>query len=55
MITIAHYTDQKVAYKQFVIKAGLPVKYTFPKGFSAHWAAFSTDTDCTATAQFLYE
>lgn len=54
-ITIAHYTDQKVAYKQFALKSGVPVKYTFPKGFSAHWAAFSTDTDCTATAQFLYE
>lgn len=54
-VNISHYLDQKVAYKEFKLKAGEEVKYTFPEGFSAHWAYLSADKDCMATGQFVYE
>lgn len=54
-LNISHYWDKKVACKEFKLKAGEEMKYTFPEGFSAHWAYLSADKDCTATGQFIYE
>ena len=54
-LSISHYLEEKVNYKEFVLKAGEEITYVFPKGFSAHWATLSADKDCKATAQFLYE
>lgn len=54
-LSVSHYLNDKVNYKEFTLKAGEELKYVFPEGFSAHWAYLSTDKDCKATAQFLYE
>lgn len=54
-LSVSHYLKEKVAYKEFDLKAGQEFKYLFPEGFSAHWVCLSTDKDCEATAQFLYE
>lgn len=54
-LSVSHYLKEKVNYKEFTLKAGEELKYVFPEGFSAHWACLSTDKDCLATAQFLYE
>ena len=54
-INISHYLKQKLAYKEFRLKAGEEMKYVFPEGFSAHWAYLSADKDCVATGQFVYE
>ncbi|MEQ3273539.1 hypothetical protein [Bacteroides thetaiotaomicron] len=55
MLNISHYMKELVTYKEFDLKAGEELTYTFPKGFSAHWAYLKSDKDCTATAQFIYE
>lgn len=54
-ISVSHYLEQKLVYKEFDLKAGKELTYTFPEGFSAHWAYLSSNKDCKATAQFLYE
>lgn len=54
-LSVSHYLDDKVNYKEFTLKAGETLEYIFPEGFSAHWAYFSADKDCKATAQLLYE
>jgi hypothetical protein len=38
---------------------GIPVRggyryHIFPAGFSAHWVRLTADTDCTASAEFIY-
>lgn len=53
-LTVSHYLKEKVKYKEFTLKAGEKLDYTFPDGFSAHWVYFTTDKDCKATAQLLY-
>jgi len=42
-------------YKSFHIPAGKTVDYTFPDGFSAHWARAIADKDCNATVWFKYQ
>lgn len=54
-VSVSHYLKESVIYKVFDLQAGQEFKYVFPEGFSAHWAYLSTDKDCTATAQFIYE
>lgn len=54
-LNVSHYLDKPVKYKVFSLKAGEKLKYVFPEGFSAHWASFTVDKDCKATAQFIYE
>ena len=54
-VSVSHYLDQKLAYKEFDLKAGKELEYAFPEGFSAHWGYLSADKDCKATAQFIYE
>lgn len=54
-LSVSHYLDGKVKYKDFQLKAGESLEYEFPEGFSAHWAYLSADKACTATAQFIYE
>lgn len=54
-VSVSHYLEQKFAYKEFKLKAGEEIIYTFPEGFSAHWAYLSADKDCVTTGQFLYE
>lgn len=54
-LSVSHYLTDKVKFQEFTLKAGEPLTYVFPEGFSAHWAYVSADTDCKATAQFLYE
>ncbi len=54
-VNVSHYLEQKVAYKEFNLKAGEEVKYIFPEGFSAHWTYLSADRDCVASGQFIYE
>jgi len=50
-----HYTDRVVPFKTFQLKAGVKTRFEFPEGFSAHWAQLKADTDCVATAWFIYE
>jgi len=54
-IHINHYLKEPVLYKTFQIKAGEKINYEFPEGFSAHWVQVKADTDCKATAWFIYE
>lgn len=54
-LSVSHYLNEEVKYKEFALKAGKELTYVFPKGFSAHWVSLSADKDCKATAQFLYE
>lgn len=54
-LSVSHYLDEKVNYKEFELKAGEELVYEFPEGFSAHWASLMADKDCKITAQFLYE
>lgn len=54
-LSVSHYLNEKVNYKEFTLEAGKELQYVFPEGFSAHWAYLSVDIDCRATAQFLYE
>ncbi len=54
-LSVSHYLNDKVKYKEFALKAGEKLEYVFPEGFSAHWGYMSADRDCKATAQFLYE
>ncbi len=41
-------------YKTFTVPAKGYVHHEFPDGFSAHWVRVSVDTDCKATAYFMY-
>ena len=41
-------------YGTFTVPAGQTYQYEFPLGYSAHWVRVITDTDCTATAWFIY-
>ncbi len=52
---INHYLDKPVLFKTFNVKAGEKLTYEFPEGFSAHWIQVKADTDCKATAWFVYE
>lgn len=54
-LTVSHYLQDEVHYKEFALKAGEKYEYVFPAGFSAHWVRFSADRDCIATAQLVYE
>ncbi len=42
-------------YRTFKLQAGETISFDFPPGFSAHWIRFSSDRDCTATAQLIYD
>lgn len=55
LLYINHYLEEPVEYKIFDLKAGEEQEFEFPKGFSAHWAQLTANSDCTATAQFIYE
>lgn len=44
---------QWVPYETFRTKGG-SAYHVFPTGFSAHWVRVISESDCTATAQFLY-
>ena len=52
---INHYLEEPVLFKTFRVKAGEKLRYNFPDGFSAHWVQVQADTDCKATAWFVYE
>lgn len=54
-ISVSHYLEEQVLYKEFSLKANEEITYVFPDGFSAHWTCFSANKDCVATAQFVYE
>jgi hypothetical protein len=54
-VHINHYLDKPVLFKTFKVKAGEKLNYQFPEGFSAHWVQVKADTDCNATAWFVYE
>lgn len=54
-LDVTHYNEHLVKYKEFKVEAGKEFIYDFPEGFSAHWARLSADSDCNATAQFIYE
>jgi hypothetical protein len=41
-------------YDTFKVAPGGAVHHGFPSGVGAHWARVTADTDCTATAQFVY-
>jgi len=42
-------------YRTISVPAGETISHEFPVGFSAHWVRVTADTDCTATARFVYE
>jgi len=42
------------AYQTLTVPAGRTVTHVFPEGFSAHWVRVRADSDCRATAWFLY-
>lgn len=54
-LSVAHGLKEPVNYKTFSLKKGEKLVYTFPEGFSAHWAYLSADRDCVASAEFIYE
>ncbi|WP_236974640.1 hypothetical protein [Membranihabitans maritimus] len=43
-----------VNYKTISVEGNEYEAVTFPEGFSAHWARIKADTDCNATAYFIY-
>ena len=51
----AHYLEEAVPYKTFILKAGESLTHTFPEGYSAHWIEAETNKDCKATVWFRYE
>ncbi|QTD38459.1 hypothetical protein JL193_03975 [Polaribacter batillariae] len=55
LIHVNHYLDEPMAYKTFDLKAGETMEYQFPEGFSAHWIQLKANTNCTATAWFVYK
>lgn len=55
LLHVNHYMEEPVEYKTFELKAGQELEYSFPKGFSAHWAQLKANKDCRATAWFVYE
>jgi hypothetical protein len=42
------------ACQTVTVPAGQTVTHVFPDGFSAHWVRVKADSDCKATAWFLY-
>jgi hypothetical protein len=44
-----------VVCARFPLRSGRSFDHEFPEAFSAYWARFTADADCTATAQLLYE
>ncbi|MCX7591299.1 MAG: hypothetical protein N2255_06685 [Kiritimatiellae bacterium] len=42
------------AYQTFTVPSQGYLHYEFPDGFSAHWVRVVGDTDCVATAYFVY-
>jgi hypothetical protein len=42
-------------YESVRLPAGRKVTHAFPEGFSAHWVRLTADTDCVATADFVYQ
>lgn len=54
-LSVSHELDRPVKFQTFTVKAKEKTVYTFPKGFSAHWAYLSTDKNCTVSAQFVYK
>ncbi len=55
LIHVNHYLDEPMEFKTFNLKAGEPMEYKFPNGFSAHWVQVKANNDCSATAWFVYE
>lgn len=41
--------------QMFSLKAGTPIQYDFPEGFSAYWVRAVSSVDTTATVMFTYE
>jgi hypothetical protein len=41
--------------QMFSLKAGTPLQYDFPEGFSAYWVRAVSSVDTTATVMFKYE
>jgi hypothetical protein len=41
-------------YQTVTVPAGQTLTHVFPDGFSAHWVRVTIDSDCKATAWFLY-
>ena len=41
-------------YQKFTVPANGYTHYEFPDGFSAHWVRLRVDSECTATAYFMY-
>jgi len=48
-------TDLWMPCQTFRLKAGTPVTYDFPEGFSAYWVRAVSSADTTATVMFKYE
>jgi hypothetical protein len=48
-------TGKWVVYQTFSVAAGQILEHHFPNSFSAYWVRLTTDHDCTATAQFVYD
>jgi hypothetical protein len=42
-------------YKTIEVPTGKTISYRFPEGFSAHWVRLVPDSDCKATAIFIYQ
>jgi hypothetical protein len=42
-------------YQTVTVPAGQTVTHAFPVGFSAHWVRLKTNSDCQATAWFIYD
>ncbi|MBM4093547.1 MAG: hypothetical protein FJ276_29685 [Planctomycetes bacterium] len=42
-------------YESVRLPADRKVTHVFPEGFSAHWVRLTADTDCVATADFVYQ
>lgn len=55
LIHVNHYLEEPMEYKTFNLKAGEPLEYIFPNGFSAHWIQLKVNKNCIATAWFKYE
>jgi hypothetical protein len=41
-------------YRTFAVQAGQTLTHAFPREFSAHWVRVRADTNCHATAWFVY-
>lgn len=55
LLHVNQYLEEPVEYKMFDLIAGEEQEFQFPEGFSAHWAQLKANSDCTVSAQFIYE